>query len=178
MLAGVAAAAPASCPTGTTISNTGTGSTNTIACNTTSSTRVTCVNNIYVVGQNGQTATSGSSSTSGNTTGGATVSGSATNDNNQNVQVGATCNAAATTTKTTTTPTKPTAATLTTPAPTPAPSTSTTVGTTPVAAKAASLPETGSNSIIATSGIAVALLGATVAVSRLGVFAYRRATLK
>jgi len=169
MMVGVAAAdAVSNCPTGT-IENTGPDSDNSITCETTTDTRVTCVNNIYVVGENGQQASSGNSSGDGNTSGGTVVSGNATNDNGATVQVGASCGSEVATTTPVTPPAGGKGADTTTPAVTTA---------APVSAKVASLPETGSNSVLNDTLTGVVVLGGTVAVSQLGVMAYRRLALK
>jgi hypothetical protein len=170
LMVGVAgAAATSSCPTGT-IENTGPGSTNTITCTTTTDTHVTCVNDIYVVGENGQQANSGTGTNDGNTTSGSVVTGNATNDNNQTVQVGASCGAAAVATTTPATVNGGMGAAVTsTPAATPP---------APAAAKVASLPDTGSNAALDASVAGVAIVGTVLAVSQFGMTAYRRLALK
>ena len=84
---GTAFAQSNSCPSGT-IQKSKIGTA--ITCVTETNTRATCVNNVYVVGENGQSAASGNASVSGN---GVAVSGSATNDSGEKISIGAHCNA-------------------------------------------------------------------------------------
>ena len=161
--AGVAGAT-ASCPKGT-IQDTGQGSTNIIECTTTTDTHVTCVNGVYVVGENGQAASTGSAS------GSVSVTGNARNDNNSTVAVGASCGSQVAVAPTTPVTNAPLAggkgAAPAAPAATPAP-----------APKVAALPETGSNAVLSDSLIGAAVLGGAIAVSQLGVATYRRISLK
>lgn len=171
MFTGVASAAVAAdpCPTGT-IQNTGAGSNNSIVCETTVDTRVTCVNGIYVVGQNGQQATTGGASGSGNTSGGVVVTGDARNDNDVTVTVGASCAAAPVTPTTPTTPTTPS-----TSAPTVSPAATT---STPAQQTVASLPKTGTNNTAQTVLMTGLVLGAGIAATQFGMVAYRRLFVK
>jgi len=100
---GVAAADSVTC--NGSITDSGTGSTNTVTCVDDEENTVSCVNNVIVSNTNDQTAGSGGAFTTGNTTGGDAESGDASNDNVVVVDVGASCAPVATTTTTTPTPT-------------------------------------------------------------------------
>jgi hypothetical protein len=89
-MAGGATAASVTC--NGTISNTGSGSNNTITCVDTNNVSVTCVNNVVTTNNNNQTATSGNVSAAFNTTVGNVSSGDASNSNTVVVNVGTSCN--------------------------------------------------------------------------------------
>ena len=167
MMVGVAAA-DQTC----TIDTTGPNSVN--VCTNTSNQTVTatCENNIFVGSVNDQNSNSGDGSVGGNTTGGGAVTGSAVNQNNQVVQIGAACDAA--------TGNAVVAAAS-------APATPAVAGgglgagaTTPAAAAAPvkALPHTGSNAVVNATVASVAGIGAVLAVSQLGSLVYRRLALK
>lgn len=73
------------------ITNTGPNSNNQGTCTVNVSAKVVCNNNIYVLDSNSQTAVTGTASSLGSTSAGSAISGSATNENNQAVQIGANC---------------------------------------------------------------------------------------
>jgi len=150
---------------------TGTDSYNACIAATQNLTYVTCVNNVYTVFGTNQNANSGNANNTNNSNTGGATSGSAVNSNNQTVQVGTACTTAAATTGggTTTTPT---------PTPTPATTTTTPVTTPKTTSIAATLPETGSNTVLQSAVIGVIALGAALAVSKAGVFAWQRLSSK
>jgi hypothetical protein len=164
LMAGVASADSVTCGN---ISNTGQGSTNTVTCVDTNTNIVSCVNNVVVSNINTQSSNSGSATSSGNTSGGNASSGSAGNSNNVVVNVGASCTPQGTTAFVTTpvggkgggTPAAPVAAA-------------------PAVAPVAALPDTGSNSVVDTAVAGVIGIAGILAVSQLGVQAYRRFALK
>jgi hypothetical protein len=166
-MGGVAAADSASCGS---IVDSGPGSTNYVYCQSHNSSTVTCDNNIDFTNTNSQSAGSGNSGVNGNTSGGSAGTGSAGTDNSTSTTLNAGCApqvAAAT-------PTTPATAVVNTPA---------AVASTPAAAKpaatpVASLPDTGSNTVLDSAAVGVAVVGGTMAVSQLGVAAYRRFALK
>jgi hypothetical protein len=73
------------------IVNTGPDSNNQGVCTINTNVVVTCTNNIYVLSQNEQDAVTGKAQVIGNTTGGSAITGAATNENNQVVNIGASC---------------------------------------------------------------------------------------
>lgn len=152
------------------ITNTGPGSVNNCTLDENNITHVTCVNDVYVIGSNEQKANSGNANNGGNTTGGSATTGDVRNDNNQSVSIGASCGAqvAATTPSTPATGGKGAG-----PAATPA-----AAAAAPASANVASLPHTGSNAVLDTTIASVAVVGGAMAVSQLGVSAYRRFALK
>ena len=90
------------------IYNTGTDSYNSCKTDSTKSAQVTCVNNIYVLNNNSQNAGTGGAVVTDNGEGGSAVSGTAVNDNNVSVTIGASCETATTVaTPPTPTPTPP-----------------------------------------------------------------------
>lgn len=140
------------------INNTGTGSNNQVVCNVTRNVTVVCVNNVYTLDSNSQSAVSGDASSQGNTvTSGTVITGNATNTNGQNVIIGASCNENAA-------PVSPT--------PSVTPTTPGQGGVTPAAPKA--LPNTSANSMLSVVAVSLLVAAAIVAGSRLAVAAYRR----
>lgn len=87
---GTATAQQANCDS-IVITNTGPNSNNQGVCVVNTTVSVTCVNNVYVLNQNDQTAVTGQASSLGNTSGGPAITGNAQNENGTNVQIGATC---------------------------------------------------------------------------------------
>ncbi|MNH58529.1 hypothetical protein D3C85_1066560 [compost metagenome] len=151
---------------GATITNTGPGSTNEVTCVDSREVTVTCVNDIYVVNNNSQTGGSGDADNSGNTTGGSSISGNATNENGATVQIGAACAA------------QPAAVTPETPTPS-QPVGGMGAGAPTEAAKViAALPNTSGGSLLDSILIGSASLAGLLVASRLGMTAYRRATLR
>lgn len=140
------------------INGTGSGSNNQVECTTTVDVTVECVNNVYVLDSNSQTAVSGAAVSGGNVTGGTAITGNATNTNGQTVSIGANCG-------TQTVPTTPVT-----------PQTPPTAAVPPK--KVAALPFTSGNSTFETVLVsAIALI--TIAISaRFAVVAYRRLALK
>jgi hypothetical protein len=143
------------------ITNTGEGSYNEGVCTVNVDVNVTCTNNVYVLDDNSQEAATGAASELGNTSGGAAVSGNATNDNGQTVQIGASCGQPAVPT----TPTTPTTPVV--PVATAAPKQQVTV-----------LPFTASNSTAETAVIATIALATVLVTARVAVSVYRRMALK
>lgn len=145
------------------ITNTGANSNNSGTCIVNTSVTATCVNNIYMLNQNDQTAVTGQASSLGNTSSNPAITGNATNTNGTSVQIGAACGQ-------TTTSTTPTATEPTTP--------STGAGQAPEVKKVAALPYTASSDTASIAIIATAVaLGAFVA-ARVGTAIYRRIALK
>ena len=171
LMAGAASADTVTCGN---ITNTGPGSTNTITCVDVNNTQVTCNNDDKVVTSNDQSSNSGNAFTVDNTYSGDSNSGDSNNSNTVTVNLGDSCapQVAAVTTPTTTPTVTP--ATTTTPVVTP----SVTKPATPVQKSVAALPNTGSSTLLDDSALTVAVVGGTIAVSQLGVFAYRRFALK
>jgi hypothetical protein len=170
MMVGVAGAT--SDATTCSISNTGAESTN--VCKSTDNTVIVanCDNSFFVDSGNRQIVTTGTANSSVNNSAGNVTTGSAVNTNGTTVTLGASCNTATqapvVVAITPTTPAAGQGAGASTPAASPA----------PVAAKVASLPETGSNTVLNDTLAGVAVLGGTMAVSQLGIVAYRRFALK
>ena len=94
MSVGVAAADSASATCN--IYNTGTDSYNSCKIDSTKLAQVTCVNNIYVLNNNSQNAGTGGAIVTDNGDGGNAVTGTAINDNNVSVTIGASCEKATT----------------------------------------------------------------------------------
>lgn len=183
-MGGVAGAQEASPCSGATITNTGPGSTNKIKCVESNKVRVSCVNNVYVVNDNSQTAGSGNATTGGNTTGGNAISGNATNENGTTVQIGASCGAQ----PVVTTPEAPTPSNPVTPTTTVTPQqaggrgavTAPTAAPVPLqqAATVATLPNTSSNPILDNALTAGASLTGLLIASQAGMAVYRRFALR
>ncbi len=145
------------------INGTGPGSNNQVTCTTTVSVTVDCVNNIYVLDSQSQTAVSGAAIVGGNVTGGTAVSGNATNANGQTVAIGASCGQTPSTT-TTTTSTPPAAETVV-----------------PAAApkqKVAALPFTAGSSALELVTVSTIIVATVLASVRLAIVAYRRMVIK
>lgn len=134
------------------INGTGQGSNNQVVCTTTTNVQVTCTNNVYALTSNSQSAISGATIVGGNVTGGTAISGNATNENNQTVQIGASCGVPADNTSTTT-PTTPGQG-----------------STTP---KPKALPYTAADSTVAVVATSLVAAAAIVAGSRVATMAYR-----
>lgn len=142
------------CP-GATITNTGPDSVNEITCVDSTAVQVTCTNNVYVVNNNSQTGGTGSG----------VITGNATNTNGTTVQIGAAC-------------TSPTATTTVTPPPA-AVKPSTGMGATSLPEpKATVLPNTASNPVTDIAIASTLGLAGIMAVSRIGIAAYRRIALR
>ncbi|MDB5165715.1 MAG: hypothetical protein JWM00_605 [Candidatus Saccharibacteria bacterium] len=150
------------------IINPGPGSTNTIECVNASTVHVTCTNNINVVTSSTQTAGSGGGISSGNTNAGNVITGNATNENGQVVQIGAAC--VTQPASQTTSPNMPTTSSV---AATPGPST-----VMPTSRVVAALPNTASNSLTDVILLGVISLAGMLGISRVGVELYHRLALK
>lgn len=136
---------------------------------TKTSVQVVCENNVYVINDNSQNAGTGSATITSNGSGGYTASGSAQNTSGTTVTIGATCGQVATTSGSTT-PSSPSS-----------PSSSSTAAKKPsssTAVAAASLPETGSNTVVNAAMLGTALLVGGLVISYVGTALYRRAALK
>ena len=151
---------------GATITNTGPGSTNEIICVDSTKVHVTCSNNIYVVNNSEQVAGSGDANNSGNTTGGSSITGNATNENGTTVEIGASCAPAAVTT-----PPTPTS-------PQPVTGFGGRGAGAPEAVAVAALPNTSSNPILDVALVSAISLAVMLALSRLGIHAYRQSALR
>ncbi len=164
LVVGVAAAAGTSdaCD----IFNTGPDSHNSCETNLTNKVYASCVNNIVVDNNNSQIGSTGQALVDGNTTGGNANSGSVNNSSVVVTNIGASCGTATTVAATT-----PAVGGKGAAASTPA-------AAAPASANVASLPHTGSNAVLDTTVAGVAIIGGTLAVSQLGVSAYRRFALK
>lgn len=153
------------------ISDTGPGSTNEIKCVDSSTVRVTCTNDVYVVNNNSQTSESGDATNSNNTTGGSSITGSATNENGTTVQIGASCVAAPVVTTSEEKPNQPT----------PGKGAGLVAGVNTAAApstqQVALLPNTAGNSIVETIITGIATLIGIIAASRLAIVLHRRIAL-
>lgn len=159
----VAGAQAAQC-TSIVITNTGPNSNNSGTCTVNTTVAVTCVNNLYVLSQNDQTAVTGQASSLGNTTAGTAITGNATNENGATVQIGAACGDTSTTT-----PETPATPTSNTPA----------GGAGQAEAKkVAALPYTASSSVIVWAGMSIAALLAALVATRIGFAVYRRVAAK
>jgi hypothetical protein len=171
---GVAAAATSGCD----VVNTGPNSNNTCSVTQDNNLKVTCTNNADVVFVNNQNANSGNVTLENNTNGGYAYSGNAVNTNSTTGKLDVSCGA------------KTAVAPAPTPAPTPTPSPSTSspapapVAASPTQAKpaggqgaasqAAALPNTGSNTLVATATIASVVLTVAAIGSRVAFSAFRR----
>jgi hypothetical protein len=163
MMAGVASAATTNCS----LVNTGPGSNNTCTVTNTTDLSISCTNSVDVVSVNGQSANSGSVTLTGNTSGGFSYSGNAVNTNSTTNKLDVSCGPVVAVTPTTTTTPAATSTPAATPTATPAP-----------AAKVASLPNTGSDTVLNDTLTGAAIIGVALAVSQLGIMAYRRSALK
>jgi hypothetical protein len=153
------------------ISTTGQDSTNTVTCVDSNKVDVSCNNNVVVDNNNDQTSNSGTATSSGNTEGGSATSGNSSNSNTATVSVGASCAPVAGTSQFTTTPSGGKGAGAVPAA--------TVSATTPAAAPAAAaLPDTGSNTLLDGAIASLVVLGSALTASRLGLFAFRRVSLK
>lgn len=162
------------------IDTTGPSSVN--VCTNTSNQTVTatCTNNIFVGSTNNQNASSGSGNVSGNTTGGSAVTGSAVNQNNQVVQIGAACDSATgNAVATVSAPAGGSGAGAAAAAPAGGKGAGAAAATSPAAAASVkALPHTGSNTLVNTTVAGITGIGAVLAVSQLGSLVYRRLALK
>lgn len=136
------------------INGTGPGSNNQVVCTTTTNVQVTCVNNVYALTANSQSAISGGAIVGGNLTGGTAITGNATNENNQTVQIGASCGTPANNTSTEN--------------PTPG------QGSATPTPKPKALPYTSADSTVAVVAASLVAAAAIVAGSRVATAAYRR----
>ena len=167
MMVGVASAATATDQCS--IYGTGSDSYNTCESNLTSKVYASCISNIVVDNNSAEIGNTGQALVVDNTSAGSGTTGSVSNSNVVVDTIGGGCTSAVA------------VATTTTPAPTPAATTTpatTTPAAAPAATKVASLPETGSNSLTNDTVVGVIALGGKMAVSQLGVIAYRRFALK
>lgn len=147
------------------IYDTGTNSNNTCETNLTNHLYATCDNNIIVDNNNSQIGSTGQVLIDNNTTSGSGSTGSTNNSNVVVTNIGASCtNQVATTT--------PSVAS-TTPA-TPSPTSATVTPVKTPEAQVKSLPKTGNNTLVKTSAITIVSLGSAMAISQLGILAYRR----
>jgi hypothetical protein len=150
--------------------NTGPNSSNSCTATSNNNVKVTCNNNTDVVFVNGQSSNSGNVTLTNNTNGGTAVSGGASNVNTVNGKLDVSCG------------TKTAAAPAPAPTPSPAPAGGQGAATptpAPTAApKAASLPNTGSNSVVTGSAIVAAVLGLAAVATRFGLVVYRHFSLK
>jgi uncharacterized surface anchored protein len=171
---GVAAAATSGCD----VVNTGPNSNNTCTVTNSNDLKVTCTNKADVVFVNNQDASSGSVTLQNNTNGGYAYSGNAVNTNSTTGKLNVSCGAK--------TAVAPTPAPTPTPTPSPTPSSSSSVSPAPAAAKssqpaggqgaaqAAALPNTGSNSLVATATIASVVLAVVAVGARVAFSAFQR----
>ena len=144
-----------------TVGNTGPNSNNTCTSTNTNTSTITCDNDVTVTNNDTQNSNSGNSNNNNNTNSGNASSGGASNSNSSTSDLNVGCEPSNQTTPTT--PETPTTPTTTNPGVVSA------ATTTP---KVASLPKTGANTILATTGIAAAILGSVAAISRLVVLSY------
>ncbi len=152
-------ASAADCDGNFTITNTGSGSNNTIDCTDIDIVSVTCENNIVVLTYNDQEDTSGTATVTDNTTGGSAVSGTVTNVNGTTIDLAAVCAAVA--------------------SPSPSPSVTPGAGSvTPTSTKPTVLPFTAGNSAATIVAGSLAAAAGVVVVSRLAIAAYRRISVK
>jgi LPXTG-motif cell wall-anchored protein len=171
LMGGVAAASTVTCGN---ISNTGPGSTNTITCVDSQEHNVSCNNNVIVKNSNDQDAQSGGAFTTDNTSGGSASSGNSSNSNSVVVTVGASC--------------APVQAASSQPSGGSGGGGEVAAASTSAApaggsggggaAQVAALPETGSSNLQSAAVAGVAVLAAGLGLSRLGLLAYRRISLK
>ncbi len=140
------------------IFNTGPDSNNQVSCVDVTNLTVTCVNNVFVLDTNSQTALTGSASVAANVTSGNALSGDANNSNGQVVTIGASCVSATTPV----TPVTPGGGSVTPAAET----------------KVAALPYTAGTSAATIVAISLVAAAAIVAVSRIAIAAYRRYSVK
>jgi len=130
--------------------------------------KVVCVNNVYVINNDSQNAgTGGSVTVNGNS-----ISGSATNQSGATVNIGASCGKV-TGSASSTTPSQPGGSTSSSTTPKTPSSTSSST-----AMAAASLPETGSNTVLNAAIAGTALIVGGLVISFVGTALYRRAALK
>lgn len=142
--------------------------------NPNNSVRVTCVNDVYVIDNTSQQAGTGNATITPGSNGGYAVSGNAENESNSTVTIGASCGQPATTPVTQ--PTTPTS--VGKGAGTPAAVTATPATPAAQTPAAASLPETGSNTVVNDAVIGTIVLAGTLALAQAGTFVYRRLALK
>ena len=159
------------------ISNTGPHSTNVVKCHVDNDVKVTCKNDVVVKNDSDQKAETGDAFVLTNTTGGDAGSGSASNNNQFDVELGVTgCAQAAAVAET------PAAGgqgggVANAPAAV-APVAAAPAGGHGAAAPVASLPATGSDSKVSTALISTSVLGGIAAAAQFGVQAYRRRALQ
>jgi LPXTG-motif cell wall-anchored protein len=170
LMGGVAAADTVTCGS---ISNTGPGSTNTITCVDNEENSVSCNNHVVVENSNDQNASSGGAFTTNNTSAGDASSGDASNDNKVVVNIGASCAPVQTAS---TTPSGGRGGGEVAAASTAAPAGG--AGGGGQGAGVAALPETGSSSLQTAAIAGLAVLAGGLVLSRLGLVAYRRISLK
>ncbi len=160
-----AASAQSACTIGTT----GPGSVNTCTLTNSNLVTVTCVNGVQVSNTNLQNAASGTATVSGNTISGNATSGDAANVNATATELALFCATAP-------------AAVTPTPSPTPTPPAqaggSGGTVTTPQVAGVATLPATGSETILAPIAIGATVLGGIAVAAQVAVSLYRRFALK
>lgn len=149
------------------ITNTGDDANNDGTCVINRTVTVECIDNVYVLNQNDQTAVTGQANVIGNTSDGTAITGDAKNANGTTVRIGAECSTPTTPTTTPTTPTQSPTTASSTPAAQPAP-----------AKKVAVLPHTAASSITNIALVATIATIAALVVARLAITVYRRVTLK
>lgn len=145
---------------------------------TKTSVKVVCVNNVYVIDNNSQNAGTGNATITSNGSGGYAASGNAQNTSGSTVTIGASCGQAATSSSST--PPSTSGGSSSTPTTTKK-SSSPSAPLTPsssTAMSAASLPETGSNTLVNAAVIGTVLVVGGLAISFVGTALYRRAALK
>lgn len=164
------------------ISHTGPGSVNKVECEIATDIRVKCVNNVYVVTDNSQTANSGNATSGGNTTGGGATSGNAVNENGTTVRIGASCGTPAVVTPEAPTPPKPGggmgAVTPASQQPTQPAGGAGAVAPSQSMGAIATLPNTSSNPVLDSALLAGTGLTGMLVTSWLGTAAYRRFLLR
>lgn len=152
------------------------GSTSYNSCQTntnTTSVRVTCVNNVYVIDNSSQQAGTGNATITSNGSGGYVASGNATNQNGATVNIGASCGQASAPASSSSSPSSSSSCGSSKTCPTSSASTPA-----KMSVSASSLPETGSNSVVNGAVIATATLVGVLGISYAGSVLYRRLAFK
>ncbi len=150
------------------IFNTGSDSRNECETNIQNEVTISCVNDIYVVNGNSESAATGPAIVTGNSASGDATSGSSANNNGAFISIGSTCHPITVASTTTVVPTPKSN-------PTPMTSTPAAIASKPVVK---SLPHTGSNALENYGIVTIVSVAAVALASRLGIFAIRRSSLK
>lgn len=149
------------------VDNSGNGNTTEVECETVRNVNITCENNVYVATIVAQAGQSGNGTVTSNQSSGSVATGTVANYNGNQVTIGVTgCGGS---TETPETPVTPGGGGSTTPSSTPV------VPTAAPKQAVAALPFTASNDMMAIAIASIAGVVVTLALSRLGVAAYRRA---